>query len=81
VRGCVRGTGDHAVHHAQLHVVARAEHLGLDTAVLGIVIASAVNNLVKAGLTVWQGSARLWRLVIVPMVASLLLGLLVAVLG
>lgn len=55
--------------------------LGLDTAVLGIVIASAVNNLVKAGLTVWQGSARLWRLVIVPMVASLLLGLLVAVLG
>lgn len=55
--------------------------IGLDTAVLGIVIASAVNNLVKAGLTVWLGSARLWRLVILPMVASLLLGLLVALLG
>ncbi len=55
--------------------------IGLDTAVLGIVIASAVNNLVKAGLTVWLGSARLWRLVIVPMVASLLLGLLVALLA
>ncbi|MEP4545203.1 MAG: MgtC/SapB family protein [Saccharospirillum sp.] len=55
--------------------------IGLDTAVLGIVIASAVNNLVKAGLTVWLGSAQLWRLVIVPMVASLLLGLLVAFLG
>lgn len=55
--------------------------IGLETAVLGIVIASSVNNLVKAGLTVWLGSARLWRLVIMPMVASLLLGLLVALLG
>ena len=54
--------------------------IGLDTAVLGIVIASAVNNLVKAGLTVWLGSTRLWRLVIVPMAASLVFGLLVALL-
>lgn len=52
----------------------------LDVAVLGIVIASAVNNLVKAGLTIWQGSAQLWRLVLAPMVVSLALGLLVAVL-
>ena len=53
----------------------------LEVAVLGIVIASAVNNLVKAGLTVWQGSAQLWRLVLVPMVVSLVLGLLLATLG
>lgn len=53
--------------------------IGLETAVLGIVIASAVNNLVKAGLTVWLGSAQLWRLVLLPMVVSLVLGLLVAV--
>lgn len=51
---------------------------GLEVAMIGIVIASAVNNLVKAGITVWLGSAQLWRLVLLPMVVSLASGLLVA---
>jgi len=51
----------------------------LETAVLGIVIASAVNNMVKAGLTVWLGDTQLWRLVLLPMLVSLMAGLLVAI--
>lgn len=50
----------------------------VEVAMIGIVIASAVNNLVKAGMTVWLGSAQLWRLVLLPMVLSLVSGLLVA---
>jgi uncharacterized membrane protein (DUF4010 family) len=54
--------------------------ISIETAVLGIVIASAVNNLVKAGLTIWLGDRTLWTLVVVPMVLSLVVGLLVTLL-
>ena len=54
--------------------------ISIETAVLGIVIASAVNNLVKAGLTIWLGDRTLWTLVVVPMVSSLVVGLLVTLL-
>jgi uncharacterized membrane protein (DUF4010 family) len=47
---------------------------------MGIVIASAVNNLVKAGLTIWVGERALWRLVVLPMLLSLVVGLVVALL-
>lgn len=53
--------------------------IDLNTAVLGIVIAASVNNLVKAGLTLWVGDRRLWRLVVGPMALSLAIGLAVAV--
>ncbi|WP_163575216.1 MgtC/SapB family protein [Halomonas faecis] len=49
-----------------------------DTAVVGIVIAAAVNNLVKAGLAAGFGTRQLARHVAAPMIASLLVGLLLA---
>ncbi|MCH4564178.1 MgtC/SapB family protein [Halomonas sp. EGI 63088] len=48
------------------------------TAVLGIVIAAAVNNLVKAGLAAGFGTRRLGQRVALPMLASLLAGLALA---
>lgn len=58
----------------------RMSNSGLDahTAVLGIVIAAAVNNLVKAGITLGLGDRRAGRLVAVAMLFSIGVGLLVA---
>ena len=55
---------------------------GLDsnTAVIGIVIAAAVNNLVKSGMALGIGSRQTGLLVTVPMVLSLAAGLLTALL-
>ncbi|MGJ7460412.1 hypothetical protein ACR80S_04740 [Halomonas sp. MA07-2] len=54
------------------------ERIDAATAVLGIVIAAAVNNLVKAGLAAGFGTPRTaWRLGM-PMLASLAAGLALA---
>ena len=62
-----------------LSLTRMAEHsLTLPTAVLGIVLAASVNNLVKAGLASVIGNRQLrWR-VALPMIASLVAGLAVA---
>ncbi|MGB8711714.1 MAG: MgtC/SapB family protein [Onishia taeanensis] len=62
-----------------LSLTRMAEHsLALPTAVLGIVLAASVNNLVKAGLASVIGSRQLgWR-VAGPMTVSLMAGLAVA---
>ena len=52
--------------------------LAMDAAVLGIVIAAAVNNLVKSGIAWTIGNREAGLLVAVPMVLSLGAGLLVA---
>src|SRR5690554_896559 len=52
--------------------------LGMNTAVLGIVIAAAVNNLVKSGMAWTIGNRQTGLLVAGPMVLSLGAGLLVA---
>jgi uncharacterized membrane protein (DUF4010 family) len=52
--------------------------LDLGTAVIGIVIAAAVNNLVKSGMAGVIGNRRCGMLVGVPMVVSLAAGLLLA---
>ncbi|MGP9833931.1 MgtC/SapB family protein [Marinobacter sp. NSM] len=52
--------------------------LGMNTAVLGIVIAAAVNNLVKSGMAWTIGNRRTGLLVAGPMVLSLAAGLLIA---
>ena len=52
--------------------------LGMDAAVLGIVIAAAVNNLVKSGIAWSIGNRQTGLLVAGPMVLSLAAGLLVA---
>ena len=52
--------------------------LAMDTAVLGIVIAAAVNNLVKSGIAWSIGNRQTGLLVAGPMVLSLGAGLLVA---
>jgi uncharacterized membrane protein (DUF4010 family) len=54
------------------------ENLAMGTAVLGIVIAAAVNNLVKSGMAWSIGNRQTGLLVAVPMVLSLAAGLLVA---
>ncbi|WP_163557984.1 MgtC/SapB family protein [Halomonas sp. NO4] len=54
------------------------ERIDPATAVLGIVIAAAVNNLVKAGLAAGFGTRQLARRVAAPMVVSLVVGLLLA---
>lgn len=54
------------------------ESLAMTTAVVGIVLASAVNNLVKSGLAWGLGNRRTGLLVAVPMVLSLVAGLAVA---
>jgi uncharacterized membrane protein (DUF4010 family) len=51
--------------------------LSLDTAVMGIVLASAVNSLVKAGLSVGVGTRALGARVAVPLLLSAATGLLV----
>lgn len=48
------------------------------TAVLGIIIAAAVNNLVKAGMATAVGTRPIGRRVAVPMLLSLAVGLTVA---
>ncbi|MCG6657591.1 MgtC/SapB family protein [Halomonas campisalis] len=48
------------------------------TAVLGIIIAAAVNNLVKAGMAITVGTPPVGRRVAVPMLLSLVVGLTVA---
>ncbi|APE31389.1 hypothetical protein BOX17_10780 [Halomonas aestuarii] len=57
------------------------ERITPSTAVLGIVIAAAVNNLVKSGLATAFGSRRLGKQVALPMVASLAAGLALALLA
>lgn len=52
--------------------------LALDTAVVGIVIAAAVNNLVKSGMAWGLGNRQAGLLVTIPMVVSLLAGLSLA---
>jgi len=52
--------------------------LGMNTAVLGIVIAAAVNNLVKSGMAWTIGNRQIGLLVAGPMVLSLAAGLLIA---
>jgi len=52
--------------------------LGMNTAVLGIVIAAAVNNLVKSGMAWTIGNRQTGLLVAGPMVLSLAAGLLIA---
>lgn len=52
--------------------------LSMDTAVIGIVIAASVNNLVKSGMAWGIGNRRTGVLVAVPMVISLVAGLAVA---
>lgn len=52
--------------------------LALDTAVLAIVLATAVNNLVKTGMALTIGDRALGRSVLVPMAVSLGAGLLTA---
>ena len=54
------------------------EKLAMNTAVIGIVIAAATNNLLKAGLAWGIGTRRTAMLVGVPMVLSLVAGLTVA---
>lgn len=54
------------------------DSLGMNTAVLGIVIAAAVNNLVKSGMAWTIGNRRTGLLVAGPMVLSLAAGLLIA---
>ncbi len=49
-----------------------------DTAVVGIILASAVNNLVKAGMAGTLGTRRLGKKVAIPMLMSLVTGLVVA---
>ncbi|RTR01117.1 MgtC/SapB family protein [Halomonas nitroreducens] len=55
----------------------RMSHATIDlhTAVLGIVIAAAVNNVIKAGMAAAVGNPGLGRRVAVPMAGSLLVGL------
>ncbi len=57
--------------------LARLSHgtIAPDTVVLGIVIAAAVNNVIKAGMAATVGSRGLGRRVAVPMAGSLLVGL------
>ncbi|MCG7201639.1 MgtC/SapB family protein [Marinobacter pelagius] len=52
--------------------------LGMTTAVVGIVLAAAVNNLVKSGMAWGIGNRRLGVLVAGPMVISLIVGLSIA---
>ncbi|EMP57414.1 hypothetical protein MSNKSG1_02308 [Marinobacter santoriniensis NKSG1] len=52
--------------------------LSMETAVIGIVIAASVNNLVKSGMAWGIGNRRTGMLVAVPMVISLAAGLAVA---
>lgn len=52
--------------------------LAMDTAVIGIVIAAATNNLVKSGIAWSLGNRQIGLLVAGPMVMSLIAGLLVA---
>lgn len=54
------------------------EDLIMDVAVLAIVIAASVNNMVKAGLALGIGGERVGRQVLFPMLLSLLAGLGVA---
>jgi uncharacterized membrane protein (DUF4010 family) len=54
--------------------------LNSNTAVIGIVIAAAVNNLVKSGMALGIGSRQTGLLVTVPMLLSLAAGLLTALL-
>ena len=53
-------------------------NLAMDVAVIGIVIAAAVNNLVKSGMAWSIGNRQAGLMVGVPMVLSLVAGLLVA---
>ncbi|MBB3230218.1 MgtC/SapB family protein [Halomonas stenophila] len=57
--------------------LARLSHgtIAPDTVVLGIVIAAAVNNVIKAGMAATVGNPGLGRRVAVPMAVSLLAGL------
>ncbi|AZT83305.1 DUF4010 domain-containing protein [Marinobacter sp. NP-4(2019)] len=54
------------------------EAISMQTAVIGIVIAAAVNNLVKAGMAGSVGGKEMGLMVGVPMVVSLLAGLAIA---
>lgn len=54
------------------------DSLAMGTAVVGIVLAAAVNNLVKSGMAWGIGNRRLGLLVAGPMVVSLMAGLAVA---
>jgi uncharacterized membrane protein (DUF4010 family) len=54
------------------------DSLAMSTAVIGIVIAAATNNLVKSGMAGIIGNRHTGLLVGVPMVLSLAAGLLVA---
>ncbi|MDN3557396.1 MgtC/SapB family protein [Halomonas maura] len=60
--------------------LARLSHgtIAPDTVVLGIVIAAAVNNAIKAGMAATVGDRGLGRRVAVPMAGSLLVGLVLA---
>lgn len=49
--------------------------IATDTAVLGIIIAAAVNNLVKAGLAAGFGTRRLGLQIALPMIASMVAGM------
>jgi uncharacterized membrane protein (DUF4010 family) len=53
-------------------------NLAMDVAVIGIVIAAAVNNLVKSGMAWSIGNRQAGLMVGVPMVLSLAAGLAVA---
>jgi uncharacterized membrane protein (DUF4010 family) len=54
------------------------EGLGLRTAVLGLVLAAAVNNLVKAGMTAFIGGATFGMRAGLPLVISAVAGLITA---
>jgi len=54
------------------------ERIDPSTAVLGIVIAAAVNNLFKSGLATLLGTRQLGKRVAVPMIASMMTGLGIA---
>ncbi|MDR9440542.1 MAG: DUF4010 domain-containing protein, partial [Halomonas sp.] len=54
------------------------ERIAPSTAVLGIVIAAAVNNLFKSGLATAIGTRQLGKRVALPMVASMVVGLALA---
>ncbi|MDZ7854319.1 MAG: MgtC/SapB family protein [Halomonas sp.] len=54
------------------------EDIDTSTAVLGIVIAAAVNNLFKSGLATLLGTRQLGKRVAVPMIASMVTGLGIA---
>jgi len=54
------------------------ERIETSTAVLGIVIAAAVNNLFKSGLATAFGTGALGKRVVLPMVASMVAGLALA---